>query len=175
MNDEHKIEYSYHIRALNTGSHDVRLSNNFLDVGDINQDGLEEIVLARLFYSGSDQSIHIANFAARNDPDTIYRTGYKEHIAAMANPSAVVPHMQYALALGNFDGQNFRIGKPVHYTRIGSAQPLVISNAPPTHFDVFDETIYDVNRNYSGGDYNFTSTYKRNETAEMGASHGSFG
>ncbi|MDX2431492.1 MAG: T9SS type A sorting domain-containing protein [Bacteroides sp.] len=161
VSDDQEIEYSYHIKALNDGQHDVRLSNNFLDAGDINQDGMDEIVMARSFYSGADQSIHIASYAARNDPDTIFRIGYEEHIALMNKPSAVVPHMQYAMALGNFDGQDFRIGKPVHYTRSGNVQPLVILNAPPVHFDVFDETIYDINNNYTGANFDFTSTYKK--------------
>ncbi len=69
--------------------------------------------------------------------------------------------MQYALALGNFDGQDFRIGKPVHYTRTGNVQPLVILNAPPFHFDVFNGTVFDVNNNYTGGSFYFTSTYKK--------------
>lgn len=163
VSDDRKIEYSYHIRALDNSQHDVRLSNNFLDVGDINQDGLDEIVLARTYYSGADQSIHIASFSARNDPASIVRIGYEEHIAAMTKPTTVVPHMQFALALGNFDGQDFRIGKPTHYTRIGSVQPLVILNAPPTHFDVFDGNIFDVNKQYSGSDFDFTTTYKKVE------------
>lgn len=163
VSDEGQIEYSYHIRALDDSQHDVRLSNNFIDVGDLNQDGREEIVLARSFYSGADQSIHIASYAARNNPDTIFRIGFEEHIAPTAKPSAVVPYMQYALALGNFDGQDFRIGKPVHYTRTGNVQPLVILNAPPVHFDVFDGTVFDVNNNYTGGSFDFTSTYKKDD------------
>ncbi len=164
ISDEKKIEYSYHRKALNLGAGDRRLSNNFLDVGDINQDGKEEIVVARNIYSGSDQNFHIATFGAGNDPDTIYRIGYEEHIAPSSKPTNVIPHSQYGIILGNFDGQDFRIGKPVHYTRQGSVQPLVILNAPPVHFDVFDETIYDINGSYNGGSGDFISTYIKDQT-----------
>jgi hypothetical protein len=64
---------------------------------------------------------------------------------------------------GNFD-RDIRIGKPKRYSFTEILQPLVILNAPPIHFDVFDEQSYDVCRSYNNNVSDFVSQYiKQNQ------------
>ncbi|MBD3240248.1 MAG: hypothetical protein GF331_06645 [Chitinivibrionales bacterium] len=44
---------------------------------------------------------------------------------------------------GNFNG-NIRLGTPTRHTYTDIVDPMVILNAPPIHFDVFNDTAYDV-------------------------------
>jgi hypothetical protein len=59
---------------------------------------------------------------------------------------------------GNLDG-DIRLGKPKRYSVTEILQPLVILNAPPIHFDVFDDQIYDVCRSYNEYESKFSSNY----------------
>jgi hypothetical protein len=62
------------------------------------------------------------------------------------------------LVAGNFGDRGIRVGTPSFYRRTNIVQPLVIINAPPTHFDVFGETVFDVTGCYTG-DCGFGATY----------------
>jgi len=64
-----------------------------------------------------------------------------------------------ALAVGDFGGNGIRAGKPKRYTQTDIVEPIVILNAPPTHFDIFDNKTYDIAKCYSGG-CQFVSNYR---------------
>jgi hypothetical protein len=59
---------------------------------------------------------------------------------------------------GNFD-RDIRIGKPKRYSFTEILQPLVILNAPPIHFDVFNGQPYDVCRSYNNNSSEFVAKY----------------
>ena len=50
-----------------------------------------------------------------------------------------------AIMTADFDGDAVYFGSPRRQRVTDIVQPLVILNAPPIHFDVFDENIFDVN------------------------------
>ncbi|MEX0722756.1 MAG: T9SS type A sorting domain-containing protein [Gracilimonas sp.] len=50
------------------------------------------------------------------------------------------------IASGDFDGDAVRLGSPTVQTVTDIVQPLVVLNAPPIHFEVFDQQIFDVNK-----------------------------
>lgn len=58
----------------------------------------------------------------------------------------------------NFD-RDIRIGKPKRYAVTEILQPLVILNAPPIHFDVFDGQSYDLCRSYNENESEFIAKY----------------
>ncbi len=64
-----------------------------------------------------------------------------------------------ALAVADFGGDGVRAGKPKRFTQTDIVEPIVILNAPPTHFDIFDNKAYDVAKCYGGG-CQFVSTYR---------------
>ncbi len=59
---------------------------------------------------------------------------------------AIEPITSIAVATGDFDGDAVRLGQPTVQTVNDIVQPLVILNAPPIHFDVIDETSFDINK-----------------------------
>ncbi len=69
------------------------------------------------------------------------------------------PMFYYSLAAGDFDGGSIRLGKPNYYSATDIVQPLVILNAPPTHFDMFGNEIFDINGSYNGQESNFVANY----------------
>ena len=65
-----------------------------------------------------------------------------------------------AMVAGNFGAKGLRAGSPQRYTRTDIVEPLVILNAPPTHFDVFGGETFDIAECYNGNDCNSYSTYE---------------
>lgn len=65
----------------------------------------------------------------------------------------------FALVTGDFDGDVFKIGPGVKYNRTDIVQPIVILNAPPTHFDAFGNDLFDVNNCHDGGECASYATY----------------
>ncbi len=55
--------------------------------------------------------------------------------------------------------QDIRIGKPKRYSFTSILQPLVILNAPPVHFDIFDSESYDVCHSYNENKSEFVAKY----------------
>ena len=51
-----------------------------------------------------------------------------------------------AVAVGDFDDDAVRLGAPTVQTVTDIVQPLIVLNAPPIHFDVFDSENFDVNK-----------------------------
>jgi hypothetical protein len=65
------------------------------------------------------------------------------------DPSGSRPLAMVALDAGD---NGVRIGDPERYAKTDIVRPLVILNAPPTHFDVFDGEEFDVNHCYEEGE-----------------------
>ena len=87
-------------------------------------------------------------------------TSVPERIS-MTVDSIVTNNTEYywALTAGDFDGKSIRLGNPTYYHVTNIVQPLVILNAPPTHFDVFNDTSFDVCNSYNGQLSDFYSDY----------------
>ncbi len=65
----------------------------------------------------------------------------------------------WSITAGDFDGGGIKLGTPSYFSATDIVQPLVILNAPPTHFDVLNGVNYDVNESYNGQASNFFSKY----------------
>jgi len=66
----------------------------------------------------------------------------------------------YAFAGGDFDGDGIHLGSPKRYSKTDLVQPIVILNAPPVHFDVFNDTLFDVNMSYNENQSQFWANYQ---------------
>ncbi len=73
----------------------------------------------------------------------------------------------WAVTAGDFDGDGVRLGVPNYYNVTDIVQPLVILNAPPTHFDVLNNVAYDVNKSYNGQTGDFFSKYYTKSESEI--------
>lgn len=71
--------------------------------------------------------------------------------------------LRYILALGDFDGDGLRLGYPELVATISDVrEPRVIINAPPVHFDIFDDMAYDLGSAFNGNS-EFVSSYTHSE------------
>jgi len=70
----------------------------------------------------------------------------------------------YTIALGDFDGDRIRLGEPVHFRRASVAQPTVILNTPPIHYDILDSTVLDLSGCYPALNCGFSSAYIQSTT-----------
>ena len=72
-----------------------------------------------------------------------------------------------AVTAGDFDGGGISLGKPNYFSATDIVQPMVILNAPPTHFDVFNDTTFDVNKSYNGQVSNFFAEYYTSSESDI--------
>lgn len=136
--------------------------NSSLKVADGNQDGINDVIFVKDMIDNNQQEdgFYLAIFS----PDT---AGNLDLIGQMFGDEQVYvdqddpeyEYRPYSIAVGNFDGLNFTIGEPTYYSASDIVKPIVILNAPPIHFDMFDGETFDVNECYNGGDCDFVSTY----------------
>lgn len=158
INNSFKFEEKFN---FGQSSSQFGLSYDYVEIADINQNGLNEIIVAVNKNSPSRNYFQLRAFSAydktnnewrRDDVGQILNT---EHIdvGSSAGPR------RYALATGGFDGYAFRLGEPDYFEDTGDLQPLVILNAPPIHFDVFNDVKYDINNCFPANECDFKATY----------------
>ena len=86
-------------------------------------------------------------------------------ITGISNPTMLTTEVDgtympsCVIALGDFDGDAVWLGKPRLFSREYVVQPTVILNAPPVHFDIINDTTYDVCLSYNDNDPQFVSSY----------------
>ena len=103
---------------------------------------------------GLDISVYEAELQLSGELRMTRRASYPERSITLENDSPI------AVVTGNFEGDGMRLGTPRSYRETNVFQPLVVVNAPPVHFDMFGEVMYDISNCFSGGDCNFIATYK---------------
>jgi hypothetical protein len=64
-----------------------------------------------------------------------------------------------ALTVGNFDGDGVKLGTPTHFRKT-IVQPITTINAPPLHYDIFNDEVYDITGCFSGS-CNFWAKYDK--------------
>jgi len=62
------------------------------------------------------------------------------------------------IQMADFDTE-IRLGAPKRSSITKIVQPLVILNAPPIHFDIFEGTSFDISQSYNENEGNFISSY----------------
>jgi hypothetical protein len=75
-----------------------------------------------------------------------------------------------SMAVGDFDGDRARLGKPKYFSKSKIVQPLVALNAPPIHFDSIDGNIYDVSSCFNGNECMHEAIYRYTTGQDMAAS-----
>jgi hypothetical protein len=76
------------------------------------------------------------------------------------------PESFFGIIAGRFNtAGNVRLGLPALHTKTDIVQPLVILNAPPVHFDVFDEMEYDICSMWDGSPGGFKATYRKESSS----------
>lgn len=137
------------------GTNDYLQSYNCLKIKDVNQDNRDDIIIVKNFVQNQfADGFFVAIIAANDALDSTVLLG-----RLFGDEPQSDVYQPYSIAVGNFDGCDFTIGQPSHYTKSNVVQTLVVLNAPPVHFDVLNGQTYDVNQCYNGGDCDFFSQY----------------
>ena len=100
------------------------------------------------------QRFHIEAFQFPEVNDTIDIAQTPNLLSELENyyTELEVPEIRrFALALTDRDGGGLSFGKPVRRDIDKVITPVVVINAPPTHFDVFDDDTLDINNLYDVG------------------------
>jgi len=144
------------------GSDDDRLTYSYVAVGDFDHDFRRDIIVANDTY-GNDptpQGFEIFLFSVDSMLQNLTLKGSMSG-GQTATDNGPGSWRHYAIATGDFGGNMLRVGVPYHYVRTNIVEPIVILNAPPVHFDVFDTTKYDISSCYDGRTCDFTASYDK--------------
>lgn len=132
------------LNVANGGASDYLQSNNYLKVKDMNMDNKEDVVIVKNRVAATPNQGFLAAFITF--ADTTLNDGTEYVFARLqGDESGNDEYHQYAIAVGNFDGFDFRIGQPTVTRVFGTVEPVVLLNAPPIHFDKFGNNIFDLN------------------------------
>lgn len=138
------------------------MSYDYLEITDINQDGLDEFIIAINRTVSGNEYFQLRAFSAYDatDDEWLATPGNVGQILINEEiPEGSAGPRRYAIATGSFDGYAFTLGEPDYFQDAGDLQPLVILNAPPIHFDIFNDTEYDINTCFPANECEFQASY----------------
>lgn len=141
-------------------------SDAFLQVEDMDLDQSSEIVVLKSFAnyeSGGFQHFEFNVFSLDTSLITYTVKARRLYEEPMLTNNR---NRNYAIALGDFDGDRKRLGDPVHFRRNGVMQPTVVLYTPPIHYDIFDNTSFDLSGCYPNQSCGFTSSYIQSTTVD---------
>lgn len=151
-------------QRFNVGyEHTAGSTYDYVAVADVDQDLRAEVIVSRVrTVSGNSRLETWVYEIFEGDPGT---WGNRVAVPLVDEPlaSGQAGFRRFALAAGNFDGYAFRLGEPLYSVAREGSQPVVILNAPPIHFDVFEGANYDVNGCYAGSGCGFRATYETSQ------------
>ncbi len=145
-------------------------SGGFLRVGALDQSADADITVLHTDYNVSGDSAYQAlDLEVLGVTDSAFTLAIKaEKTSYMQEYTSAASGFQrhFALALGDFDQGSLILGQPSHFYVSNIEQPLIILNAPPVHFDVFDGKSYDICKVFNGGSNygNFVTSYDQSTT-----------
>ena len=93
----------------------------------------------------------------------VFRDGNEQELRRVT--SALVGG--FVMAVGDFDGDAVQLRPPSRQAVTNIIQPLVILNAPPIHFDVLDEEVFDVNKCFNGHTCKHRAIYENASNRDM--------
>ncbi len=161
--DSSNLNYRMNLGGLSGGPEDDQLSYDYMAVGDLNEDEYDDIVVEKDIYgNGTNHFLQLAAYSVNESLNSDSTLAIVSTDTVADNGAGSYFH--YALALGNFDGRSFHIGKPKHSELNNVTQPIVILNAPPIHFDVLNGTTYDLNNCFSGVGCDFYAEYTKSSS-----------
>lgn len=129
---------------LEGGSYGMNEAVDHMELGDVDMDERDEVVLFIHYQDMEPPDEHtFAISVIGRDADFGPDGGHNLSIIDQANGSA----RSHAIALGDLDGRNLRLGTPV-VRDCEFVQPVFTIDAIPSHFDVVNGVQYDVNNCY---------------------------
>ncbi|PDV98042.1 FG-GAP repeat domain-containing protein [Candidatus Chloroploca asiatica] len=110
-------------------------------MADLNRDLRAEIVAVNYRYSTGNQRQETQVIVYGADLDVGGNISRVVERTQLTHATVNQPccSTEYALALGDFDGDRVRLGPPVYRRETNVGQVLAIINAPPSHFDILPD------------------------------------
>jgi hypothetical protein len=136
----------------------------FLAVDDMDGSGNAEIVLATNFRQIEPGGMQYFIINVMSIDSTLTSSTVKARRENEMPVSSESGFRNFAIALGDLDGDRTWLGPPVHYRRTGVLQPSVILNTPPIHYDIVNSTVYDLSGCFPMQGCGFLSTYTQTST-----------
>ncbi|MFI5406713.1 MAG: hypothetical protein ACHQ1D_09405, partial [Nitrososphaerales archaeon] len=141
-------------------------SDAFVAVGDMDLDESAEIIIAKSFRDSEPGGFQHFETHVFSVDTTLTNYTLK---ARRTNEEPILANFNqrhYAIALGDFDGDRVRLGKPVHFRRSGVMQPEVVLYTPPIHYDIINGTTYDLSGCFPNQNCGFSSSYIQSTTVD---------
>jgi len=153
------------------GGQDDFYSSSFLGVADMDRNGHAEIIVVRNIdkdVSGNQtQFFTIKVFEINKYYSKIELIAERLEEEPTPGRTNTGPGRHFAMAMGDFDGDRIRLGKPNRYFEYEISQPLVILNSPPVHFDILDDVVHDVNICFNDNECGHTVTYAKTTSGSV--------
>ena len=123
------------------------------DIGDINRDGIDDIICQTKTYNGSIQNYYIQAFQTHteitnNDTNSFVLNQSGAYNFQVESGQSTT---NYGFALGNLDGNDLHLGAPIVHN-CTYYKPEIMLDAMPYHFDVINGQPFDLNSAFGGAD-----------------------
>ncbi len=144
-------------------------SDQWIAVGDMDLDERAEIVVAKNIYTRvqSDTQIFELRVFSIDSLLGLIDRGYRlQEEPTPDGNEGLIRH--WGLAMGDFDGDRVRLGRPVHYRKTGVRQPTMILSTPPVHYDILQPGAPPIDLSGCFPDQNcgFSASYVESATIE---------
>lgn len=136
-------------------------SNRFIGVADVDQNGRAEIIIVKNTDKDQIQQFKISVLEVDQYFSKIETKAERLEEEPTQGSSKNDHARNFAIATGDFDGDRIYLGRPKRHFESEISQPLVILNSPPVHFDVINDTVYDVNVCYNGNECKHSISYAK--------------
>lgn len=148
--------------TVSNGGDDLHDSYDYTEICHVDDLPGQELVVVKNIYSDDwenpfPQGFSVSVFGTTSD--TLSSFSLKAYSSELSEVPYEWPNRMYAIAVADEEESKVTIQAPRYYHRTGISQPIVILNAPPVHFDIFDGVVYDVNTCYSDESCDFISKY----------------
>jgi hypothetical protein len=140
---------------------DIHGSRRTMAVGDVRGEGQTDL---SLLFANRDTTT-MALYGLYSDSDIVCTMDSVTTVAMYEDTSDQLTE----LVTADLDTGTITVGPPMFYRKTDMLQPLVVLNAPPSHYDVIDDTTWDVNLRYPWppgppAGYDTYSTYKNQQS-----------
>lgn len=145
---------------------------DYIELADIDEDGRDELISATNIEFSSSNTVR-QQMSIKVSKGAVDLSGRLLSLNLLAErrdlPTTLSQSRTLVLAMGDFDGTSYRFGEPTRYRQTEVVQPIVVLNAPPIHFDVLNDTTYDIGTCYGAAECAFRATYtKESQNTSIG-------
>ncbi len=142
-------------------TNELQESNSNFAVGDITKNGRADVVTMHKFLSGQQNEFSVRSFET---PADSYNLNQISEFSF--EDESGFSYRAFALDLGNYDGDDFFLGEGTLH-QCDYYMPVMIVGAPPVHWDMINDEVYDINNCFGTGTCDFGAIFSQSTTDEF--------